>query len=233
MYNWGYLKNAALAKLDLDTQVGTEEVTNYNFVNRFHIYANEVITQVCSAIKPKRTFFEVDTFDKFEIKEDGTYVDNVKVTGVTLSADGKKLLDNNNNVLKYKLGTLITMPSDFISFGDDVCTILSNGFLTECHDNILLYKGYNQIICTCVGTYNISYNARWYTFTSSMSETTDLSFIPMDILDCIPSYIAHQCYKIDDEYKSAVYRNEYELFLSRIDDTNFKTTKTFSIGGDW
>ena len=49
----------------------------------------------------------------------------------------------------------------------------------------------------------------------------------------IPTYIAQQCYKIDDEYKSAVYRNEYEAALARLDDTNKKNTKSIKIGGGW
>lgn len=233
MYTWGYLKNAALAKLDLDTEVGTDEVTNYNFINRFHIYANEVMTQICSTIKPKRTFFEVDVFDVCRTIDGKMYIDNVEYEGLILSSDGKIITDSNGTVVMYKSGTLITMPLDFISFGDDVCTRQCDNIISECHDDVLMYKGYNQIICTARGTYDISYNARWYTFLPSTDENTVLDSIPMDILDCIPSYIAHQCYKIDDEYKSSVYRNEYEIFLSRIDDTYFKNTKTFTIGGDW
>ena len=57
--------------------------------------------------------------------------------------------------------------------------------------------------------------------------------VPDDILDCLPSYIASQCYKVDDEVKSSIYRNEYEMFVARIDATDYKNTKTFSVGGGW
>lgn len=56
---------------------------------------------------------------------------------------------------------------------------------------------------------------------------------PIDIIECIPSYIASQCYKIDDEYKSSVFRNEFETMLASIDDTNFKSEHKFVIDGDW
>jgi hypothetical protein len=90
----------------------------------------------------------------------------------------------------------------------------------------------NQVLCKSLGTYLIPYNAKWFKFYDTISDDT-LIDVPDDILDCIPSYIASQCYKVDDEYKSSVYRNEYEMFLARIDDTDFKSTFDIQIGGDW
>lgn len=195
MYTWGYLKDVTLAKLDLTEN----EATVQNLLSRFPFYANEVITQVCSAIKPKYTFanFEID-FDK--------------------------------------VGVAQTMPEDFISFGDDVCyELVNNGKFLEKHqifDVDFEYYGYNQVIFKHPGNFYISYNARWYTFTKAIDDNEKID-IPNDILDCIPSYIVSQCYKIDDEYKAQVFRNEYELMLSRIDATNYKNTKSILIEGDW
>ena len=195
MYTWGYLKDVTLAKLDLTEN----EATVQNLLSRFPFYANEVITQVCSAIKPKYTFA------KFEIDFD-------------------------------KVGIAQTMPEDFISFGDDVCyELVNNGKFLEKHqifDVDFEYYGYNQVIFKHPGNFYISYNARWYTFTKAIDDNEKID-IPNDILDCIPSYIVSQCYKIDDEYKAQVFRNEYELMLSRIDATNYKNTKSILIEGDW
>lgn len=195
MYTWGYLKDVALAKLDLTEN----EATVQNLLSRFPFYANEVITQVCSAIKPKYTFA------KFEIDFD-------------------------------KVGIAQTMPDDFISFGDDVCyELVNNGKFLEKHqifDVDFEYYGYNQVVFKHPGNFYISYNARWYTFTKAIDDNEKID-IPNDILDCIPSYIVSQCYKIDDEYKAQVFRNEYELMLSRIDATNYKNTKSILIEGDW
>lgn len=195
-YTWGYIKDVSLSKLDLDEK----EATTQNLINRFPFYANEVITQVCSSIKPKCTFAE--------------FV-----------------------ITKEDLFKLHTMPEDFVSFGDDVCVkIYTNSYgdtvMEECHDYDFSYKGHNQLQFFAEGTYQISYNARWFMFTKDLENSTKLD-IPCDILDCIPSYIASQCYKIDDEVKSSIYRNEYEMFLARIDNTNFKQSKTLKIGGDW
>lgn len=199
-YTWGYIKDVSLSKLDLDEN----EATVQNLLSRFPFYANEVITQVCSSIKPKYTF------ENFVID-------------------------------KTNVGVKQTMPDDFVSFGDDVCYMLKevrehNGetrlIKVPIHDDDYEYLGYNQVVFKHPGNYFISYNARWYTFDKSLSDD-ELIDIPDDILDSIPSYIASQCYKIDDEYKASVFRNEYEIMLSRIDNSNFRNTKTIKIEGDW
>lgn len=199
-YTWGYIKDVSLSKLDLDEN----EATVQNLLSRFPFYANEVITQVCSSIKPKYTF-ENFVIDKTDV------------------------------------GVKQTMPDDFVSFGDDVCYMLEevrerNGetrlIKVPIHDDDYEYLGYNQVVFKHPGNYFISYNARWYTFDKSLSDD-ELIDVPDDILDSIPSYIASQCYKIDDEYKASVFRNEYEIMLSRIDNSNFRNTKTIKIEGDW
>lgn len=208
LYTWGYLKDAALAKLDLTE----EEANEQKLLKRFHIYANEVMTQVCSTIKPNRTFAEFTVSD---------------------------------------ITQLYAMPDDFVAFGNDVCKVSyytdgKNDYLLEnipenctvwqvkdtATDEDFEYVGFNKIRFLHQGVYQISYNARWYTFTYDTPDGTILP-VPMDILDCIPTYIASQCYKIDDETKSSIYRNEYEMLLARIDNTDYSETKTVHIGGGW
>lgn len=190
MYTWGYIKDAALAKLDITET----EATAQNLLGRFAFYANEVITQVCSAIKPKYAFAYFDISAK-------------------------------------DVGVAQKMPSDFVSFGDDVNFSVDNE-VSELHDDDFSYVGYNTVVFSHTGKFYISYNARWFVFNKSIDNDVELE-IPADILECIPSYIASQCYKIDDEYKSQVFRNEYEIMLSRIDATNYKNTKTIKIDGGW
>lgn len=195
MYTWGYIKDATLAKLDLDE----EEASVQNLINRFPIYANEAITQICSAIKPKKSFAKFNA--------------------------------TSNNFIS-------TMPQDFIGFNDDVPTGTYRDEFgnihtdEEMHSDTFRYLGYNQVQFLYQGTYTIPYDARWTTFTKNMSDNAPLA-IPYDVLDCIPSYIASQCYKMDDEYKSSVFRNEYEMFLSRINDTDYRNTRTMKIRGGW
>ena len=197
MYTWGYLKDAILAKLDLDET----EASVQNLINRFPIYANEAMTQICSTIKPKKMFA---TFE------------------VEVGAEN----------------SIFTMPDDFIGFNDDVPigTYADEFHDThaegEIHSDVFCYVGYNQVRFFYPGRYVIPYDARWITFTKNIPDQAKLQ-VPDDILDCIPSYVVSQCYKIDDEYKSSVFRNEYEMFLARINDTDYRNTRTIKIKGGW
>lgn len=175
-------------------------------LERFSYFANEAITQICSSVKPRCAFYEV------------------MINGDPSKGD-------------VNLGRAIEMPSDFVSFGDDVNWVAYTDeygmtICREAHDDDFAYLGYNRIICKREGAFQISYNARWVRDFRMLDDSAELD-VPADILDCLPSYIASQCLKIDDEYKSSVYRNEYEMFLARIDETNYKNTKTFKIEGDW
>lgn len=174
-----------------------------SLISRFKAYANEAITIICSTVKPNRLFTAI------------VVTDDMVGTSVTIA-------DNN-----------------FISFGDDINRVIYEAHgervYREAHDEDFVYNGYNQIIPFRTGTFIISYNARWITFRTSetgQDDNTELN-VPMDILECLPSYIASQCMKVDDDYKASVLRNEFEMMIARIDDTHYKTNKTFTIGGDW
>lgn len=211
MYTWQYIKNAILYKLDIDE---TEAIT-LNYYNKFVVYANEAMTHICY-IKPKKTFYEFNAVNTLLTDENGNIISEPNV---------------------FELNTLIKMPSDFISFGDDVNEITwidkyGKNQKSVLFDDAFSYVGTNYIRVYSEGTYNISYNARWIVFDQNTEDNVVID-APTDVLDCIASYVASQCFKTDDENKSALYRNEFEMFLSRLDDTDFKSTKTFTIGGDW
>jgi hypothetical protein len=192
MYSWGYIKENTLSKLNLTE----EEANQQGFLSRFPYYANEAMTQICSAVRPKETYMEIDV--------------------------------TNDNV-----GTLITMPEDFVAFSDDIVRYRpGEGEIDDVGDEYMNYYGYNEIICNRVGTYFVPYKARWFFFTKDLHNATTVT-APADVCEALPSYIASQCMKIDDEVKAAIYRNEFEMFLARIDDTSFKSQRTFHIGGGW
>lgn len=200
MYTWGYIKEATLSKLNLSE----EEANQQGFLSRFPYYANEAMTQICSAVKPEEKYFEVEIND--------TDVDQE-----------------------------ITLPENFISFNDapvlykEEITLYGEVLKTqfvEVDDDIIEYCGYNKVICKRKGLYRIPYNARWFFFTKELKNNVRIT-APADICEALPSYIASQCYKIDDEVKAATYRNEFEVFLARMDNSSFRSQRTFHIGGGW
>lgn len=220
MRTWGYIKEATLMKLDMTE----EEAEQHMLLRRFPFYANEALTYICSAIKPNYTFANVTVL--FPDEEDIGLIDTVKLDAKTQQA-------------------VFTMPDDFISFGEDVNTVQRAfhdryfktvvhyaDYPTEARDDDFEYYDYNKVIFKCAGLFKISYNARWFEFTNETPNGLQLD-IPIDILDCLPSYIASQCFKVDDEVKSSILRNEFEMMLARIDVANPRTTKNLHIGGGW
>lgn len=202
MYTWGYLKDNALSKLDLTEN----EVNIRGILSRFVYYANEAMTQICSAVRPNEKYYELS-------------------------------VDDTN------LDKPITLPDDFIAFSDDIVLykgdaieiagrVVNTPAFEEVGDEYVMYYGYNQIVCKQKGIYLIPYKARWFFFTSDLSNDTVIT-APADVCEAIPSYIASQCWKIDDEARAAIYRNEFEMLLARIDDTSFKSQRTFHVGGGW
>lgn len=211
MRSWDYIQKATLAKLDLTR----EEAESVDLLSRFIYYANEAMSQICSTVKPNRTYAQFKVVDKI--------TDDIEV---------------NEDITLVEVRDIVNMPNDFVSFNDDLCTRVwtddcDNTFEDECHDDELRYMGYNKIKFYKTGVYTISYNARWHTFSILDDENNYDLDIPDDIVDCLPSYITSQCYKVDDEVKSSIYRNEYEMLVARIDNTEYKQPTTLKIGGNW
>jgi len=253
-YTWGYVKEASLIKMDLTV----DNAISQGLINKFSFFANEAITMICSAIKPKYSFAQFKVRYKDDILAelvqtyDVTTIVNDEEVFAIRGADGQidlsflEVQSYNEEDLNdiqtaflsdYRQYTFVNepakMPSDFISFGSDRCTVVrATGKTEEVHSDDCDYYGYNQLAFLSEGEFNMSYNARWYTFLPTTTDSTELD-IPADIVDCLPSYIASQCLKIDDEQKATIYRNEWELMLSRIDDTRFFKNKTFKIAGGW
>lgn len=183
-----------------------EEANQQGFLSRFSYCANEAMTQICSSIKPCEKFLEI------------------KVT--------------EDNIDKP-----IVFPEDFVSFSDDAIRykapaleiggrVINEPGFDNVGDDFVEYFGYNEVVCKAIGTYRIPYNARWFFFTKETHNETVIP-APIDVCEAIPSYIASQCLKIDDEVKAAIYRNEYEMFLARIDDTSFRAQRSMYVGGNW
>lgn len=244
MYTWGYIKESALSKINLTE----EEANQLDFLSKFPYYANEAMTQICSAIKPQEKFLSITVYDKGRKWVELTKMYNV-YHNISLPIDKPEEVDKNEELFwtawnkLYFIDDTITMPEDFISFNTDVVEFTSEpiyfgslcirpSILYEANDEDLEYEGYNQIRCHKAGKYRIPYNARWFFFTKDLHNSVVIS-APADICDAIPSYIASQCLKIDDEQKASIFRNEYEIFLSRIDNTTFRSQRTLHVGGGW
>lgn len=247
-YTWGYIKENALAKLNLDE----EEANQQNFLSRFPYYANEAMTQICSAIHAHEKFLVLKVYDKQEKwdelrKKYNVYEEYTEYTEILPNRDDPTYVQEVSFWEEWKTlyftNEAITFPDDFVAFSDDVAEIkqapIKIGDIVaftpdfrEAYDEDIDYYGYNQVICKKVGEYKIPYKARWFFFTKDLDNDVVIT-APADICDAIPSYIAAQCWKIDDETRAAIYRNEFEMACARIDDTTFKSQRTLHVDGGW
>lgn len=248
MYTWGYIKEAALAKLDKSAI----EATKIGLINKFPFYANEAMTQICSSIKAKATFAK---FNVWKREEYYTYLTSkynlpanydfsflntrpCNVEDLPIAPYDEQAMWNeyiNSNITFTQ--EIVRMPSDFVSFGDDINRVrfTISGRTTDWNDATdedWSTMGTNSVMFKLPGEYLLSYDARWFTFSPTIDDNEELD-VPNDILDAIPSYIVFQCYKIDDESKANTYNNEFEVFCSRIEDNKARTNKVFHLGGNW
>lgn len=250
MYTYGYIKEACLAKLDMSN----EEAVRLGIFNKFPFYANEAVTQICSSIKAKATFAEFLVFDKKDyancIRSKFGHVELDELEDIwntkKCNVEDLPIAPINYQTIWHKyhddkvvfLGEIVNMPSDFVSFGDDInrrfnCELYVHSTIPEeATDEMWNTMGTNKVMFLKPGKYMISYNARWYTFTPSIDDGVVLD-MPADVVDALPSYIVSQCLKVDDEAKANTYKTEFEIFLARMDDNNYRTNKTIHLGGDW
>lgn len=241
MYTYGYIVDSVLAKMDMSREIAQKN----GFLNKISYYANEAMTQICSAVKPNRKFAEFVVVNiKFILEK--LKSERPDDTFEFLSWPWERVKNDTDEWHQQcwkeyhsltPLGSLAKMPDDFISFGDEVNkkTIINSyderEMVTATSEDYMT-RGSNCVMFMHSGIFFISYNATWFTFDSN-TDYDDKIDAPADVIECLPSYIASQLFKIDDETKSQIYRNEYEQFLARIDDDHYIDNGTIEVTGDW
>lgn len=239
MITWGYIKQATLAKMDLSVDAAVDQ----GLIEKMPFYANEALTEITSAIKAKRAYTDFKVADRDAVLKciAQTYGQEAMYFVLDHPCDLNRATEDQLNALKvYEhyvyVGDTIKMPDDFVAWSDDTnwkVTKDCNGqdMLEPLKDTEFAQRG-NKLIfmkpCIC----KIAYFAKWFFFTPTTQDDVELD-IPDDILVCLPSYIASQLFKIDDEQKSSIYRNEYEMALARINENDYATNKVINNGGDW
>lgn len=239
MITWGYIKQATLAKMDLSVDAAVDQ----GLIEKMPFYANEALTEITSAIKAKRAYADFKVADRDMVLDyiAKSYGQDAMYFVLNHSCDLSTANEDQLNALKvYEqyvyVGDTIKMPEDFVAWSDDPCwQIVKNedgcDQLEPLRDTDFMQRGNTIIVmqpCIC----KIAYLAKWFFFTPTTQDDAELD-IPDDILVCLPSYIASQLFKIDDEQKSSIYRNEYEMALARINENEYATNKVISNRGDW
>lgn len=237
MYTWGYIKEAALAKMDMSV----EDAINMGLINKMPFYANEAVTYITASIKARRTYADFDIRDfhktirriseKFHL-EDVSFLFKKPCDKTTLNLDEGGALTEFEQHLYTQ--TPISFPNDFFAWSDDI-----NYKFDKCEkewkeasDRDYTTYGSNKIMFNNPGLYRMAYLAKWFKILPTTDDDYELD-CPDDILECIPTYIASQLYKIDDEVKSGILRNEWEMAISRIDENDYSSNKIIKDRGEW
>lgn len=240
-YTYGYLKNAILTKMNLTE----EEANEQSLIDTFPYNINECLTQIASTIKPYYASHKVIV-----------YQNEIPIPKELLAPTDRKEPINEKKEREIKLakyledkvivGDRVRMPEGFIAFsGKSIVQLEKIGpevkFITtgntiycepkEVHDEVV-HIGNDKIIFLKPGKYTITYDALWKQFTDKTLETEVID-IPVDIIMCIPSYVASQIWKIDDERKAAIFRNEFEILFARINNSDYRGNRTFTPEGGW
>lgn len=235
MYTWGYIKEATLAKMDLTVN----QAISMGLLNKMPFYANEAVTQITASVKAKRCYMD------YKVRYEDAVLKAIKLTYQLDDLDF--LFDTNidkstlteNQLLAYETyykytytEKPVSFNDDFFAWSDDIVYKYCDGKMIPASDFDYTTFGSKQIIFKTAADYKFPYLAKWFKILPT-TDDNELLDAPDDIIEAIPSYIASQLYKIDDETKSAILRNEFEMALARIDENDYSTNKTIAIGGDW
>ncbi len=240
-YTYGYIKNAILTKMNLTEKEANEQ----GLLDTFIYNINECLTQIASTIKPHYNSLKLTA-----------YKNEIPIPSELLGPIGYKesvaqKTERENKLAKYLedkivVGNTFRMPEGFIAFsGKSIVQLEIDGvqrkFIPsegstycdpkEVHDEVT-HVGNDKIIFLKPGKYTITYDAFWKYFGDKMLDTEEID-IPADIIMCIPSYVASQLWKIDDERKAAIFRNEFEILFARINNSDHRGNKTFTTEGGW
>lgn len=225
-FSYGYLKNAVKAHLDLEE----DELEVMNINQRFHIFANEAIQQICHS-KPKYSYFQFTAVSEFTplVYRNGvlqvatTTEIEWKANGLTepTFATEEKMISWYNEQAIYLAGQVITMPNDFIAFAAKKAFVWTD-FITNkqaATKQHIMYLSDNEFIVHYAANYQIPYKGTWITFNQNDKENLIVP-MPADLALTIPVYVASVCLQQRNLTMAQAKRSEFELALSRCKSTN-------------
>lgn len=233
-YNFGYLKEAVKAHLDLEE----DELELLNINNRFHIFANEAIQHICDK-KPKQIYFQFQAVDEFvPLVYDNGILRVATQTEIDWEENGiaepnfatdDEVADWYNDSAIYLVGQVITMPDDFITFAVKKAFMWTDYYTNKvtADKQYMSYQSDSEIVVYYAGNYQIPYNAIWTTFTQDLADNTEIA-MPINLLLTIPLYVASIFLQQRNLQMSQAKRQEFEIAVNRCRIPNFLENKDVS-----
>ncbi len=226
-YEIGYLREAVKAHLDLEEG----EFENMNMNNRFHIFANEAMQQICHS-RPKYKYFEFQALDALEplVYDDGNIR---KATALELQDAATEYVEEDimfkwyNDQGLYYVGQLITMPDDFVAFAEKESYLYTDYItnkipVTNTHR---LFLSNSEFVVNYAAYYMIAYQAIWYVFSQDDEDDIEVD-MPSDLALTIPIYVASVFLQQRNLSLSQAKRQEFEAALSRCKSVSYLANKS-------
>lgn len=243
MNKWSEIKQATLDKLFLTI----DEADDQGYLSKFRYLANEALNIIANGVKPKIVAFKFGVYadviegNEFEYdtqtglikyKQNGELVSTLADKNVAYVDDTRIYYFDNKlklseNSVAVQLGSIITIPDDFLSFTDTVA--YRNN---EPYDDIV-YLSDVDFTVNDLGNYLIYYNATWQNITEEDIRTDNKLLTHTSVLNCLPTYIAAQVLAQDDVQRSSILKNEFELMLSRLDTNVMYQNNHYRSSGGW
>ena len=247
MFTYGYIREATMARLDIDET----EAEAMHLLERFPLYANEAMQAICAS-KPMYQYIDVTVVKEYApLVRDGAFLRPATDAEIEAAKDGSQSVvfaseaDTINYYHErsiYKQFETMSMSHLFIAFAYKAPFIIeykkptpedifnNEAFGTPIPHIItkreaepekdFAYTSQNKIKFYKTGKYQIPAKYFWFQFESGMGDDVEID-MPVDILMTIPIYIASICYQVDNERKAQILRNEFELALARCTATDF------------
>lgn len=250
MFTYGYIREAALAHLDIDET----EAEAMHLLQRFHLYANEAMLAICAS-KPMYQYIDVTVVDKFDpLVMSGSFLRPATAAEIAwnIEEQGTPNFVFANDVQTaayyhergiYEVREIIPMRDNFIAFANKQAfkiieympsvaeqleaelrgyTLPATGEQkVEARQELdFSYLGQNKLKFYKAGRYLIPGKFLWFRFDSGIGDTDEIE-MPSDILLTIPLYIASICLQIDNMGKAQIMRQEFEMALARCTSTDF------------
>lgn len=224
--SYGYLKEAIKAHLDLEE----DELEAMHINERFHIFANEAMQQICYS-KPQYKYFEFSIVASFDtlVYDNGVLrvatVEEVNWSAYGLSeptfADATETATWYNDQNIYLLGQVINAPSDFLSFAAKQGYYWTTSIEEKLPlvKNQVVYLTESEFIAQAVANYLLPYRALWFFFTGDLDDK-DLVTMPTDLALTIPIYAASVFLQQRDLNMASAKLRDFEIALSRCKSVN-------------
>lgn len=247
MFTYGYLREAIMARLDIDE----EEAEAMHLLERFHIYCNEAMQAICGS-KPQYKYVDVTVVDKnAPLVWDGAFLRlateaEIKGEVAATFATEEQARDWYHEHNTYLKDEVMYMDDKFLSFADKEAYIEekrkptipqlleAEAFGKELKEVIVKraaksdedfsYVGKNGLIFHKEGRFYIPARFLWFRFDSGIADEQEID-MPADILLTIPMYVGSICFQIDNPQRAQMMRNEFEIALSRCVNMDFTTLK--------